>query len=453
MNFYHVLLLWLAGWFGLAGVAIAATGVLLEGGEPVAGRSTPVGQDGPDCPAPSMRFDDHSCFLNGSLERDFTMTSDTRWVLTGKVTVGEDVGLSGDPGGGPTLTIEPGTRIVGMSGPDVLVISRGAKIRAEGTRDAPIVMTTIGREEGRGKWGGLVINGLAPVNGCDQAPCELKGEGRSGLYGGDRPDDSSGVLRYLQVRHAGFRFTAENELNGIAFQGVGSGTRVDHVQVHNNADDGVEFFGGTVNVSHLVLTGNADDGLDWTNGWRGRASNVLIRQTDMADHGVEADNNGDAMDAEPRSAPVLANLTILGSGAGSEAMLLREGTAAEIDNALIAGAFRQGCVDVDDPATVNHGGIAFRHSVIDCREAPAFRDQPSESWSVKRVVHWGRGDNRTGRVALDGLRPEESSGLRRMAAAGPADGYAGAIGDKDWTSGWTYPERGTGLAAAGGAGR
>jgi hypothetical protein len=447
MKFRYIFLLWIVGWAGLLGIAVAATSTYLEGAPYAEGEPAGAVASGPDCPAPSMRYDERSCFLNGQVHRDFTMTSDTRWVLTGKVTVGEDVGLGGDPEGGPTLTIEPGTRIVGMSGPDVLVVSRGAKIVAEGTRQAPIVMTTIGREGGRGQWGGLVINGLAPVNGCDEPPCELAGEGRSGLYGGDRPGDSSGVLRYVQVRHAGHRFTADNELNGIAFQGVGSGTRVDHVQVHNNADDGVEFFGGTVDVANLVLTGNADDSLDWTNGWRGTARNVLIRQTDTADRGIEGDNNGDAMDARPRSAPVLANLTILGSGAGSQAMLLREGSGAEVHNALIAGAFRNGCVDVDDPATVNAGEIRFRNSVIDCAGGPAFVQDARESWRVAEAIDWAGGDNRTAAVALAGIQPAAGSALREAPAHPPASQYVGAVGDVDWTRGWTYPAREGGLTA------
>jgi hypothetical protein len=448
MKFRYILLMWLVGWAGLLGIAVAATNVYLEG-DPYAasGEGAGVAPAGPDCPPPSMRFDDQSCFLNGVVRRDFTMTSDVRWVLTGKVTVGEDVGVHGDADGGPTLTVEPGTRIVGMAGPDVLVISRGAKIVAEGTRAEPIVMTTIGKEEGRGQWGGLVINGLAPVNGCDEAPCELKGEGRSGLYGGDRPEDSSGSLRYVQVRHAGYRFTADNELNGIAFQGVGRATRVDHVQVHNNADDGVEFFGGTVDVSHLVLTGNADDSMDWTNGWRGSARNVLIRQTDTADRGIEGDNNGDAMDATPRSRPVLANLTILGSGAGSQAMLLREGSGAEVHNALIVGEFDNGCVDVDDAATVNAGAIRFHNSVIDCGGAPALMDERRESWQVADAIGWAEGGNSRREVSLEGLRPAPGSGLLKASAVPPAEQYVGAVGASDWTGVWTYPAAEAGLAA------
>jgi len=104
-----------------------------------------------------------------------------------------------------------------------------------------------------GKWGGLIINGNAPINGCTvgTAVCEAEGEGSTGKYGGNNAADNSGNLNYLQVKYAGYLITATNELNGIALQGVGNGTLIDYVQVHNNADDGIEFFGGTVNAKHL----------------------------------------------------------------------------------------------------------------------------------------------------------------------------------------------------------
>ena len=145
----------------------------------------------------------------------------------------------------------------------------------------------------------------------------------------------------------------------------------------------------------------------------------------------------DAMDARPRSAPVLANLTILGSGAGSQAMLLREGSRAEVHNTLIAGEFRKGCVDVDDPATANAGGIRFHNSVIDCDGAPAFVADPGESWDVAAVVAWQQGGNGKARVALEGLRPAEGSGLTHASAQPPAAEYVGAIGGSDWTRGWS----------------
>ena len=108
-------------------------------------------------------------------------------------------------------------------------------------------------------------------------PVPRRGEANSGLFGGADPGDNSGVLNYVVVKYAGSNVDPENQLNGIAFQG-GAGTRVDYIQVHNNLDDGIEMFGGTVNLKHVVLSGNADDSLDWTDGWIGNVQFLQIVQ-------------------------------------------------------------------------------------------------------------------------------------------------------------------------------
>lgn len=307
------------------------------------------------------------CKISGTITENVTLTSDTYWILSGGVFVGED-GSEQEV----TLTIEPGTMLAGESGNDFLVINRGAKIEAAGTRSEPIVMTSIADLEGeaeendRGEWGGLIINGKAPINGCnaDETLCEAEGEGGTGKYGGNDVADNSGTLRYLQVKYAGFEITEKNELNGIAFQGVGSGTTVEYIQVHNNDDDGVEFFGGTVNAKYLVLTGNEDDSLDWTLGWQGKVQYVLIKQAeDAGDQGIEADNNGDANDAEPRSHPTLSNMTIIGNVNTDVGILLREGTAATIYNTIVSG-FGEACIDIDNAATFNLAGAPIPADVL-----------------------------------------------------------------------------------------
>ena len=185
------------------------------------------------------------------------------------------------------------------------MIEQGCQINAAGTPEQPITFTAfeavVGTVESGARGSGVAWFSTAtlrsttarrvPVAAPPPAACK-RGEANSGLFGGDRPDDSSGVLTYVVVSYAGSNVDPENQLNGIAFQGVGSGTVVDYVQVHNNLDDGVEFFGGTVNVSHLVLTGNADDSMDWTDGWQGAAQFVYLEQTGGGDNLIEADNRG-----------------------------------------------------------------------------------------------------------------------------------------------------------------
>jgi len=194
------------------------------------------------------------CALRGKyLSQKLTLTSGQDYVLEGGVYVG------GDNASNSELFIEPGVKVFGQSGADFLVVTRGSKIYAQGTAQAPIVFTAAkASARKRGEWGGLVLNGNATINACKAGAtvCEGEGEGGTGKYGGTNDDDSSGILKYVRVEFAGFPVSPDNELNGITFNAVGRNTIVDYIQVHMNADDGIEFFGGTVGVKHVVLTGN-----------------------------------------------------------------------------------------------------------------------------------------------------------------------------------------------------
>ena len=292
-----------------------------------------------------------SCTLSGTIVSDLTLTRGNYYVLDGKVVVG------GDNTDSAVLTIQSGTTIVGDDDNDFLVISRGSQIVANGTNSAPVTLTAIEDVQGnvnladaRGLWGGLVINGNAPINDCPEgaqggtAACTKEGEANSGLFGGADPGDNSGVLNYVVVKYAGSNVDPENQLNGIAFQGVGAGTRVDYIQVHNNLDDGIEMFGGTVNLKHVVLSGNADDSLDWTDGWIGNVQFLqIVQAANAGDNGIEADNREGDENAQPRSNPTIANMTILGNS-GERGILLRRGTGADIYNSSISGS--ASCMEV-----------------------------------------------------------------------------------------------------------
>ena len=393
------------------------------------------------------------CVVSGNYKQDLVLTSDNIYVLSGGVFIG------GDNKNNATLTIQPGTKVVGQSGADYLVITRGSKIMAEGTKEQPIVFTSARQtDRDRGLWGGLIINGNAPINNCanGSAVCEAEGEGNSGLYGGDDAFDSSGVLKYVRVEFAGYEITPDNELNGIAFQGVGSGTVVDYIQVHMNADDGIEFFGGTVNAKHVLLTGNKDDSLDWTNGWTGMMQYVIVKQfDDAANHGIEADNLSSPQNAEPRSNPTIANMTLLGTTSsaakGGSGMVLRRGTGGAFYNTVIKG-FKSSCINVDDAETFNNGaslngaqleakGLSMVSSVVDC----------SSNFSVDADDVWNTGDwftaqsgNKAADAGLNGWVPVAGSVLLSGGQT-PFDlffdevDYIGAVksAESDWTVGWT----------------
>ncbi len=303
----------------------------------------------------------NACEITGNITQDTVIAQNAGVLVTGPTFVGSDGGAQ------VTLEIGAGATLFGSAGSDYMVVARGSRIEANGTSAAPIIMTsrqdvegTVGAND-RGQWGGLIINGFAPINACidgtaagGSADCEKSGEGSSGLFGGDNPADDSGWLRYVQVRYAGFLINNEDELNGIAFQGVGSGTDVHHIQVHNNADDGIEMFGGAVDVRNVVLTGNADDSFDYTDGWVGRAQYVLVRQSgDDADQGFEFDNRSSNNDLTPRSNPRIANFTIIGERNAAESddgILLRAGTAAELYNGIVVDMGEE-CLDIDNDAT------------------------------------------------------------------------------------------------------
>ena len=303
------------------------------------------------------------CIVSGRITSDTTFTADTLWLLDGAVFVDEPA----------RLTIEAGTQIFGRSETNgTLIISQGAQILANGTAEAPIVMTSdveVG-ERARADWGGLIINGRAPLN---VPGGQGEGEGGTGIYGGDDPNDDSGHLYYVRVEFAGTEFSPDNELNGIAFQGVGRMTEVDHIMVKFNKDDGLEFFGGTVEVKHVICFAIADDSFDWTDGWQGKGQFLIAMQMgDDADNGFESDNNGDNNNLTPRSDPTLYNVTLIGDPydfPGDESdigMLLREGTAATIRNFIITG-FKEASIDVDHTATfaqVTQGDLTLESGLV-----------------------------------------------------------------------------------------
>ena len=296
--------------------------------------------------------------LEGRLNADKTLTSAYDYLLRGAVFVES----------GATLTIEPGVKIYGEQATNgTLIIAQGSKIMAEGTASAPIVMSSDAFEgsRARGQWGGLIINGSAPTN-----QGVTFGEGDTGAFGGNNPADSSGVLRYVRVEYAGIEFSPDNELNGIAFQGVGSGTVVDHVQVHMNQDDGVEMFGGTVNLKYVMVTGARDDSFDWTDGWTGKAQFLVVQQYgDDADNGFEVDNSNKDNEAQPRSAATIYNATLVGDPAGPESdngMLIREGAAGMFANFIVTGFNKVG-LDINNEAThaqADSGKLVVKNSIF-----------------------------------------------------------------------------------------
>lgn len=258
---------------------------------------------------------------NGTVTLDATK----EYKLTGSLIVGN----------GAKLVIPAGTKIIGTGGTSAYIaVAQGGKIEVNGTATNPVVMT--GAQQTPGNWGGLVICGKAPINKGNTATAEVS----ELTYGGSDANDNSGNIKYLRIEYAGANFNSEKEFNGLSLFGVGKGTTIEYVQLHEGSDDGIEFFGGTVNTKYIVSTHNEDDAFDWTEGWNGTNEYWFGKQTTTAgNRGIEADNNSNNHTASPISNPTLKNVTLIGRGnTGDEpqAFKLRVGTFANLDNIVIS---------------------------------------------------------------------------------------------------------------------
>jgi len=402
-----------------------------------------------------------TCQITGRIVSDLTLTANNLYALNGPVFVGNDKADSA------TLSIEAGTTIFGRSGGDYLVVSRDSKIDAQGSSDAPITFTSsediAGEETGAGQWGGIVILGNAQSNKCpsDGSDCALQVEGveEGAVFGGTDDNDSSGTLRYVVVKHAGYEIAPDNELNGITFGAVGSGTKVEYIQVHENADDGVEFFGGTVNLKYVVLTANQDDSVDWDNGYRGKMQYVLVKHDandGAANRGIEGDNDGSTPSKQPQSNPTIANMTIIGNGfdtadKDSEGVYLREGTRAQLHNFVVTNAAGE-CFEIEGGDTTSvtvdqalAGNTVISNSVFACNEN--FKNAKATDGTVLLDTQdWVLNNNMDNSTAatmsdvVDGIFTTDATTPKDFTGSAFFDNanHIGAVSQSnDWTMKWT----------------
>ena len=396
-----------------------------------------------------------SCVLSGAITSDRTLTNDITWQLEGLVTVG------GDNADTATVTIEPGTLITGSGdSADYLYVNPGSKLIANGTPYAPIVFTSpedghLGQTPAPGDWGGIVLSGNAPDNKCAAAPVDCRSEFNPDLrYGGDNPHDSSGSLRYVQARYAGYVFTEGREVNAFTFQAVGDGTVLEHLQAYRGKDDGFEWFGGTANAKHLIAYEGGDDGFDWDEGWSGKVQFAFLKWADEAlalgnDTGFESSNQADNHDATPRAIPSWSNVTLIGNGSGGgNGLHLKEGTGGHLSNILVSGFNKTGkaCLLADHAATgalVGGGDLTLDHSWLNCTTNIADGSNGTAG-KAQALFDAGTG-NGSGNPQLVGFLPATGSPLKNGGLVSDdafftAAPYLGAFRDAndDWTAGWTH---------------
>lgn len=346
---------------------------------------------------------------------------------------------------GAQLKIEPGVTITAIDDdePDYILVKQGGKIDAQGTAENPIIMTSELQEAGG--WGGIHICGYSHTNRGEGTMSEIG----NAPYGGDQEDDNSGTLRYIRLEYTGFSLDETHESNGVSFYGVGSGTTVEYLQAYKGADDGFEFFGGSVNAKYLVVTDCEDDSFDWTEGWNGKAQFLVATQKgtsgvkDDGDCLIEADNQDTNNEAKPISWPTLSNLTLIGnnSTAGDRGIRLREGTYAKIYNAIITGKPR--CLTTETSYTeeslIKGESILMYmtlESDIDCEEgiysSTLFTATDNHNEINATIPNFS--NVFVGTIA-DGYDLSAEDDFFTAAA------YRGAVeADDDWTAGWTVKE-------------
>lgn len=271
------------------------------------------------------------------------ITSNTTWKTGNVYELGSRISVTN----GATLTIEPGVIVKGQAGSGAnataLIIARDAKIMANGTADQPIIFTSVADEiepgmtmspnldpDLNGLWGGLIVLGNAPISADAQA-VQIEGippSDQNGLYGGTDANDSSGELSYISIRHGGSNIGEGNEINGLTLGGVGKGTQISNIEVVANQDDGVEWFGGTVDVSNVLVWNAGDDAIDTDQAWAGTLSNFAV--VNPGDECFELD--------------------------GPEGSLIDGHT---IQNGTVYAGGADGLVDLDDNSNLEMSGIYF----------------------------------------------------------------------------------------------
>ncbi len=268
--------------------------------------------------------------LSGVYTEDLTLDPDVDYVITGPVLMAS----------GTTLTIPAGMTIkaqpVGVNA--YIAIQQGARISAIGSASSPIILTSNASAPSSGDWGGLVICGSAPINSTADGSTDTSTSEVGGLsYGGNTPADNSGSVQYVRIEYAGGAIDGNAELNGLSMYAVGSGTTIDYVEIYEGSDDGVEFFGGTVNASHIVIVNAEDDSIDWTEGFTGTLTDIYVQHGTSHDKAFECDgyNTDFSNEGGYFSAPNVSNVTIVGANDGSEAVRLRAGTQGLFTNLVL----------------------------------------------------------------------------------------------------------------------
>ncbi|MBK1884202.1 hypothetical protein JIN85_17415 [Luteolibacter pohnpeiensis] len=424
---------------------------------------------------------------------DVSVTSDitvnTTWTASNTYLLDKPIFITN----GATLTIEPGTLILGEENTTnetfgSLIATRGSKLVADGTKEAPIVFTARAERDGidgdpevkpdpafgdASFWGGVILLGNAPINNyvgsvnTGEAVIEgfpTNGDTSSTSFGGSDPTDNSGILRYVSIRFGGFEFQPDEEINGLTLGGVGNGTTIDYVEIVSNSDDGVEFFGGTVNTKHIAVAFCQDECFDIDQGQQGYHQFWFgIQNADplLGDFGGEWDGGkGDTVTGTPYTTATIYNMTLIGTGAtttGSvdDGINLSDNFAGTLANSLVhdfnGAALTTQSDGVQSPKPTfnnNTWGVFGNGSGIVPNIGGTGSLDPAGSGNSAVGTDPDLGG--ISRIPDGGLDPRPnassplySSALADFPASAPSGffdtvNYRGAFGSDNWLDGWTY---------------
>lgn len=414
-----------------------------------------------------------------TITADTTWTADNVYFLEGYTFVINNA----------TLTIEPGTLVKGRVSSGVgaasLIITRGSKIMAEGTAENPIIFTSeLDELNGNltaadtGLWGGIIVLGHATINSrANSEPAgvaagwnedQIEGVSVSGdeiayaTFGGTNDADNSGVMRYMSVRHGGALIGGDNEINGMTFGGVGSGTVLEYCEVFANKDDSFEWFGGTMNARYLVSSFGNDDSFDVDQGFRGNLQFMFSIQTDVqADRGdktLEWDGATSPLDALPKGAATISNLTAIGigtTGRDNTAINVRDNINAKIYNSVFVNFTKMLDIenDIGTPLPDIKNNLWFSHIAAN-NNAEGLLAVPSRATDQAAYFTNAANGNVIADPMLIGITyAQGAAGLDpRPALASPARtgtvqavsgsglvavDYKGAFKNNNWMVGWT----------------
>lgn len=356
--------------------------------------------------------------LSGRVTENLTLKSGYDYRLVGSLQVVAPA----------VLTIEPGVTVTAADNGEInyILIEQGAKINACGTADSPIVLTAESKKSGA--WGGLHICGKAHSNKSATAGESLTSEIGNAIYGGNVENDNSGVLKYVRLEYTGYKLDAEHEANGLSLYGVGNGTSISYVQCYMGSDDGIEFFGGSVNVDHCVVVDCTDDSFDWTEGWNGKGEYLVAYQSDpTCDCLMECDNNGDDFSALPVAHPTLRYVTLVGNGSdeNKRGVRLRAGTEVTLENALICG--KPKCLTAETQQTLEaltSGKSVLRNIYLETVFEEKVEDGQSSIYGSEDFL-------------ADGTNRENVAISLSKRYVGTIDGNGAVDASDDWTEGWT----------------